>query len=81
MKLVNEYRFKSEIAEVTYCKKESKEFTFYVSEYKTIWLITMQRKYHELPSVMDWRYSKKEFKTMENAINACIAEAIERKCI
>lgn len=41
----------------------------YISEYSTIWKLTLFPINHALPIALDWSYPKRKYKTLENAIN------------
>ena len=46
-------------------KIDRAHYWLYIDEYKTIWSCSCKQLGHALCSATDWRYKKKEFKTIE----------------
>lgn len=42
----------------------------YVTETPTLWICTHVVRNHALPCAIDWRYRKREHKTLKDAVNA-----------
>ena len=76
MKVIKEYEFTQEVNR-TY-DKGNNIAKIYVTEYATLYLVTIQLLDYACPSVYEWKAYKKEAKTMEEAVRTIIAEAIKR---
>ena len=76
MKVIKEYEFTQEVNR-TY-DKGNNIAKIYVTEYATLYLVTIQLLGYACPSVYEWKAYKKEAKTMEEAVRTIIAEAIKR---
>ena len=61
MRYIGESRFYDDI--------DGKWSEIFVEEYATIWSISVKHFGWALCSIQDWRYSKKEFKTVFQALN------------
>jgi len=70
MRYIGEHRFYDYI--------DGKRSKIFVEEYATIWSISAKHLGWALCSIQDWRYSKKEFKTVYQALNQFILDANKR---
>ena len=76
MKLIKEQEFTQEV-DRTY-DKGNNIAKIYVTEYATLYLVTIQLVGYACPSVYEWKAYKKEAKTMDEAVRTIIAEAIKK---
>lgn len=76
MKVIKEHELTQEVNR-TY-DKGNNIAKIYVTEYATLYLVTIQLLGYACPSVYDWKVYKKEAKTMEEAARTIIAEAIKK---
>ena len=76
MKVIKELEFTQEVNR-TY-DKSNNIAKIYVTEYATLYLVTIQLLGYACPSVYEWKAYKKEAKTMDEAVRTIIAEAIKR---
>lgn len=51
-------------------------FNVYISEYKTVYRITSKIIGYAMLCSENWKYSKKEYKTLDDAIQAHIKEVV-----
>ena len=79
MKVIKEHEFTQEV-DRTY-DKGNNIAKIYVTEYATLYLVTIQLLGYACPSVYEWKAYKKEAKTMDEAVRTIIAEAIKRGSI
>lgn len=70
MRFIREYSFYDDIS--------SKRSEIYIDEYATIWSISARRLGEALCYAQDWRYSKKEYKTVHEALEQFISDANNR---
>ena len=70
MRFISEHIFYDDI--------DGKWSEIFVEEYATIWSISVKHFGWALCSIQDWRYSKKEFKTVFQALNQFIQDANKR---
>lgn len=70
MRYIGESRFYDDI--------DGKRSEIYVEEYATIWSISARHLGWALCGIQDWIYSKKEFKTVYQALNQFILDANKR---
>ena len=70
MRYIGESRFYDDV--------DGKRSEIFVEEYATIWSISVKHFGWALCSIQDWRYSKKEFKTVYQAFNQFILDANKR---
>ena len=76
MKLIKEQEFTQEV-DRTY-DKGNNIAKIYVTEYATLYLVTIQLVGYACPSVYEWKVYKKEAKTMDEAVRMIIAEATKK---
>ena len=76
MKVIKEHEFTQKVNR-TYDKGNNMA-KIYVTEYATLYLVTIQLLGYACPSVYEWKAYKKEAKTMDEAVRAIIAEAIKK---
>ena len=76
MKVIKEHEFTQEVNR-TYDKGYNIA-KIYVTECKTLFLVTIQLLGYACPSVYEWKAYKKEAKTMDEAVRTVIAEAIKK---
>lgn len=70
MRYIGESRFYDDI--------DGKRSEIFVEEYATIWSISVIHFGWALCAIQDWRYSKKEFKTVYQALNQFKQDANKR---
>lgn len=70
MRYIGESRFYDDI--------DGKRSEIFVEEYATIWSISVKHFGWALCGIQDWRYSKKEFKTVYQALNQFKQDANKR---
>ena len=76
MKVIKEHEFTQKVNR-TY-DKGNNIAKIYVTEYATLYLVTIQLLGYACPSVYEWKAYKKEAKTMDEAVRTIISEAIKR---
>lgn len=76
MKVIKEHEFTQEVNR-TY-DKDNNIAKIYVTEYATLYLVTIQLLGYACPSVYEWKAYKKKAKTMDEAVRMIIAEAIKK---
>ena len=76
MKVIKEQEF-TQVVNRTYDKGYNIA-KIYVTEYATLYLVTIQLLGYACPSVYEWKAYKKEAKPMDEAVRAIIAEAIKK---
>ena len=76
MKVIKEYEFTQKVNR-TY-DKGNNIAKIYVTEYATLYLVTIQLLGYACPSVYEWKAYKKDAKTMDEAVRVIIAEAIKK---
>ena len=76
MKVIKEQEF-TQVVNRTY-DKGNNIAKIYVTEYATLYLVTIQLLGYACPSVYEWKAYKKEAKTIDEAVRAIIAEAIKK---
>ena len=76
MKVIKEHEFTQKVNR-TY-DKSNNIAKIYVTEYATLYLVTIQLLGYACPSVYEWKAYKKEAKTIDEAVRAIIAEAIKK---
>ena len=76
MKVIKEHEFTQKVNR-TY-DKSNNIAKIYVTEYATLYLVTIQLLGYACPSVYEWKAYKKDAKTMDEAVRMIIAEAIKK---
>ena len=76
MKVIKEHEFTQEV-DRTY-DKGNNIAKIYVTEYATLYLVTVQLLGYACPSVYEWKAYKKKAKTIDEAVRTIIAEAIKK---
>ena len=76
MKVIKEHEFTQEVNR-TY-DKGNNIAKIYVTEYATLYLVTIQLLGYACPSVYEWKAYKKDAKTMDEAVRMIIAEATKK---
>ena len=76
MKAIKEQEF-TQVVNRTY-DKGNNIAKIYVTEYATLYLVTIQLLGYACPSVYEWKAYKKDAKTMDEAVRMIIAEAIKK---
>ena len=79
MKVIKEQEFTQKVNR-TY-DKGNNIAKIYVTEYATLYLVTIQLLGYACPSVYEWKAYKKDAKTMDEAVRMIIAEAIKKGII
>lgn len=75
MKYVNTHNYFTKVKRTK--NKKNNLATIVVDEYKTIWFVSLYIIGERCPKTLDWKYSKKEYKTFKEVVKAHLKEAYD----